>query len=214
MRLHAFQLVEKNRCSKEVLKYPAKRYSGKGIVELVYDKHHVWIREERMKRKSIQDEKKCDLCGNIFEKRQFEYHKKKCIIAESRRLDNLFAKEMDYPIAEYGVAEYGNMDQETRDIQKMVGKELFQLKNSVYLTGPGGNGKSHLIKYLCMNYSGHRIWVCTPTGITSCRAEGFTNGAAHWRQVHCWGLWTRRTMKICHNSSMRRPLQWFQPARK
>ena len=169
-RINVYQLKSHNegrRIFKKIeLKYPDKRiaYNDK-CVDIVVDREHVWIKEPDGKKRVVDDEVNCNICKQIVEKRYLEKHLRKCTIAESRRLKNIHSKARDYPIKEYGPSDLENMEEESKKLMKMMDSEL-RNNRSIFLIGPGGNGKTFINKQLCFNIPGEK-WVLTPTGITA-----------------------------------------------
>lgn len=150
------------------LVYPTNKpaYHTK-LVELVIHENgsHVYIKQPDEKKRKIDNITLCPLCRGEFESRFLAKHVKSCEIARSRELDNIHVKEREYPIKKYTVEDLLNMDKEAQVIFNICKTEIEQ-NQSMYINGPAGNGKTHLIKRLCFEIPGHK-WVIAPTGVVA-----------------------------------------------
>lgn len=177
-KIHVYQLRTEKNYKRIQLKYPDKKQpKDDRRVDIVVDNDHVWIKKPEGKKRSVDDQVVCELCKTGVEKRFLEKHKRKCIISDSRKLENIHSKNRDYPIKEYGAADLERMEDESKEIYKMMDAELRQGK-SIFLIGPGGNGKTYLNKKLCFQIPGEK-WVLTPTGIT---ASDYKNIGSTWHK--------------------------------
>lgn len=178
-QINVWRLESKGGMHCKKLLYPPKKCSkSEKLVEIVVGTDHVWLLETQEKKRRVDDAVECSSCGTSVEARHYRKHKQACDIRLSRKFDNLLQKSKEYPIQEYGHAQMERMEQETKDIFQLCLRVLRDEKSSVYLTGPGGNGKTHLIKQLCFNIPGEK-WVCTPTGIT---ADEFKEIGSTWQK--------------------------------
>ena len=165
-KVMVWKLRKHHNVHKLELIYPDKKiFNHEKNVEIVIDKDHVWLKEGEKKKRVVDNDAICDICKRTIEEKYLTYHREKCEIARSRQLENIHCKKREYSGEEYTIEKLENMENDSNRKFNMVKQELMNGR-SVYLTGPGGNGKTHLVKKLLFNIPGKSI-VLSPTGIVA-----------------------------------------------
>lgn len=147
--------------------YPEKLTSGRKYIHIVYDAQHVWIHVADKKRAPEYELCSQTGCGRRIVAGCMERHRKGCDINASRHLDNFAVRELLYPCAEYTLQLPHEIDFECSEKYRLIEKEVFSEGKSVFLHGPGGNGKTYLINRLIQSNPSKTVWVNTPTGISA-----------------------------------------------
>lgn len=170
-KVMVWKLRKYNNAYKLELLYPDKKpFNHEKNVEIVIDNNHIWLKEVEKKKRAVDNDAICDICKRVIEEQYLDFHRGKCEIARSRELGNIHCKKREYNSQEYTLEMLENMKSESTRNFNMAKQELMN-GNSVYLTGPGGNGKTHLVKELLFNIPGFSK-VLAPTGIVAADYKG------------------------------------------
>lgn len=115
--------------------------------------------------------KECDLCNRRFVLGQFDGHITACRIRASRTLANLAVGRKQY-LAKHIEYNLDDLDRDYNSKYALVVEEFVRQKGRVFVTGPGGNGKSFMIKSLLREFPDKNFWVMAPTGVVAGDYEG------------------------------------------
>ena len=140
------------------------------IYRIVVFKKHICFADPRQGKRKYDFYDCIDCKRNISVTRKIK-HEKSCLGIKSRALDKLNAKKKSYPIEEYTISDFDNMNNDFHLIYNLIKNVIVGEKKSVFLQGPGGNGKTFLITKLVnelkTEYGITEIWILTPTGVSA-----------------------------------------------
>ena len=115
--------------------------------------------------------KHCTVCNRDFVVTHFDGHLKSCAIRVSRSLDNLAIGRKQY-LGRHVWYSIDSLERDYADKYTIVSTEFVSEKRSIIITGPGGNGKSFIIKNLLADNPECNFWMLAPTGVVAADYEG------------------------------------------
>ena len=190
---HVHKVVDDGGKSRLDRIYPTKGIKKDIVYNIVMYRNHIWISDSKIKKRNLEEYVQCDYCHRHIQKPYWDKHEKACRVNQSLSMQEIAAKEMMYRIKPYTCQDFDNMEQEYNRIKGLVLKQIFQERKSVYIQGPGGNGKTFLINDI-LRYRDCETWVLTPTGIA---ANDYHNGCT----------WHSKTKYM--QLTGQRPLEWW-----
>lgn len=187
---HVYQVVDD--CGRKRLDriYPDKSISKDIVYNIVMYNNHIWTTETKQKKRTLNDCIQCDYCHRLILKPYWDKHEKACRINASLSMQEIAAKEMMHQIKPYTLPDFDNIEAEYTRIKGLILKQIFQERKSIYIQGPGGNGKTFLINDV-LRYRDCESWVLTPTGIA---ANDYHNGCTWHSKTKYMQLTGQRTI--------------------